>query len=123
MGVQPSKIEDMVAIHATMTAQWKASSHYHLFVNFLTNTILPLQNLRLDTALSMSLGELSNREEHVGPKPNYATQREAKLAGKGPKWRFDDAYEQRCLGRLTQLVAFETWLEVLRRFLSLFLLL
>jgi hypothetical protein len=120
------RLNEMVAIHKQMTNQWKASPHYRIFVDFLENQILPLKRLKLDTAIVMGLGELSNRKEYEPGKFDNRIGKPPKRKVKNPdsgtmqeRWQFNNDYEQNCLARLTQLVAFESWIEILRMFGSL----
>lgn len=97
---EDEKLAGMLAIHAKMTRQWKASKFYARQKEWLEKTIFPLR-LVVDSAIFMGTGRIAGN-------PNGS-------------WKYDDKYsdeddEDQGLHNLSQLVAFECWIDILSEY-------
>jgi len=96
------RVREMIAIRDELTRLWKLSPFYAEQVEFFESTIFKLNDLRLDSALSMSIGRMSNTIGIQG-----------KSLPPGP-WGFDRGYSESSLNSLVELVIFESFIGILR---------
>lgn len=94
------RVQEMIVIRNELTRLWEQSPFYAEQTKFFEATILKLNDLHLDSALSMSIGQMSNGRggDSLQPEP----------------WEFDRDYISTSLGSLVELVMFESFIEILR---------
>src|SRR4051794_11545822 len=96
------RVREMKAIRDDLTQLWKLSPFYAEQVEFFEATILKLNDLHLDSALSMSIGHMCNRM--------YGGALESR------PWGLDREYASDSLNSSGELVIFESFVGILRSY-------
>ncbi|TGO46385.1 hypothetical protein BCON_0328g00010 [Botryotinia convoluta] len=97
---EAEKLVGMLAIHAEMTREWKASKFHAVQKEWLEKTIFPLK-LVVDSALSMGVGSIQGDTNG--------------------SYKYDENYGSRDeesgedIHNLSQVVGFECWIDILRQ--------
>lgn len=99
---EEEKLAGMLAIHKTMTRRWKRSKFHAGQKEWVEKTIFPL-NLIVDSALCMGIGSISGD-------PNGSYRYDENYGSKDKNGEGSD------LSNLSQVVAFECWIDILSEY-------
>jgi len=98
------KVVELTAVRNTLTRAWKLSPFYAEQVSFMRSTLLKLENLQLNSAICLGLGQL---------RPGLPA---------SEAWILDERFTNHdpgilgAIGSISQLIVFECWIDILRRY-------
>ena len=94
-----TSIDTLLAEHERYTKAWKASDAYRELYEFFTDVLLNINTFQITSCMCLCLGSMTAQWPNV-------------------EWLYRGGRDHPCVRSLSQLVAFESWIELLSEYIS-----